>query len=419
MDIYSFLKNKSNKNASAAPKRSVNKKLAEARNAYYDAWNAKRYPEAFSLLERLGSLGDSTGYAALAIIYFAGKVTEPDFRKAFEYATKAMDAGDGDGAFVAAIMLINKTCMKPDFFRALDAAHLAMDKGIEGAEDIWYEILDNIALAELDKETLSKLLTEADCKKLLDREAILMFEAGNYQKALPMLIRSAEGGDWEAAYLAGRCYFEGLGTDVNLDEAIRWSEAAAEHGDTDAITIAMAGYFGRWAIPDNPDRAGDLKRSADWAHRLLQEPDLTEDEIRNAEFVLLRCRLNEKRNAGVKLIHTDWQEGVKLLEEAADEGDQLSMYCLGLFYGDEDEQKPWIDYSKSAFWYRKAAEAGDTESFLPLAQMLAKTAASPDDCEEALRWAEKAKEEGADTEAVCVDIQAKLSQIKLIANQKI
>ena len=71
MDIYSFLKNKSNKNASAAPKRSVNKKLAEARNAYYDAWNAKRYPEAFSLLERLGSLGDSTGYAALAIIYFS------------------------------------------------------------------------------------------------------------------------------------------------------------------------------------------------------------------------------------------------------------------------------------------------------------------------------------------------------------
>jgi len=331
----------------------------------------------------------------------AGAAPKPSVSEAFEAVKSAYGTAgtrnNGGGA-------------KSDHIHALKVVHFAMKEGFEGAEDVWLRILESIALDDPDLKVWSKRLSAADYKKLLELESNRAFKAGDYQKALPLLINRAKGGDLEAAYLVGACYFEGFGTEVNLDEAIRWSEAAAEQGHRRAIIYTMGGYFARRTAPGNPDPKGDLKRSADWAQRLLQYTDATEDESASANIVLRRCRLDGKREEALKLLHTDWKESVKLLEENAGEGDLLSMFSLGFFYGSEDKSQPWTDYGKSAFWYRKAAERGDKESFLPLAKVLYKTA----DYEEALHWAEKAKEAETDEDAaaVCSFIRLKLRRIQ-------
>ena len=291
MSIFGLLKKKPKGNPGEAPKPSAAEELEAARNAFFETEDIE---EAIPLLDRIGSLGDPDAYAMLARYYHTGEYVEKDFRKAFAYAMKAMDGGSGDGALCVAAMLNNGDGTEQDRFRALEAVHLAMDDGIEGAEDAWHGILGNIALSDPDPKNWSKRLSAEDYKKLLELESNRAIEAGEYQTALPLLIRRAQGGDPEAAYQAGRIYFEGLGTDVNLDEAIRWSEAAAEQGYRKAIIYVMVGYFGRRTVPGNPDAEGDLKHSVEWAQRLLQCADLTEDETESANYVLHRYRMEEK-----------------------------------------------------------------------------------------------------------------------------
>ncbi|MDR1051188.1 MAG: sel1 repeat family protein [Deltaproteobacteria bacterium] len=56
----------------------------------------------------------------------------------------------------------------------------------------------------------------------------------HFQTARRWLLPSARGGNSGAQFLMGRIYFEGMGVDVDMDEARRWFTLALDNGEGDA-----------------------------------------------------------------------------------------------------------------------------------------------------------------------------------------
>ena len=63
----------------------------------------------------------------------------------------------------------------------------------------------------------------------------------NFGKAMDCFRRAMESDDIEAVcyaeYLTGKCFAQGLGVKADAEEALRWYERAAEHGDPRAQKI--------------------------------------------------------------------------------------------------------------------------------------------------------------------------------------
>ncbi|MBA3938903.1 MAG: SEL1-like repeat protein, partial [Planctomycetes bacterium] len=52
--------------------------------------------------------------------------------------------------------------------------------------------------------------------------------------AIPLLIKAADAGSDDAAFLLGRCHEQGLGVRIDPLTALRWYGQAAEHDHGDA-----------------------------------------------------------------------------------------------------------------------------------------------------------------------------------------
>ena len=63
----------------------------------------------------------------------------------------------------------------------------------------------------------------------------------------------------------------------------------------------------------------------------------------------------------------DWNELIRILQQAADEGEPEAQYCLGRIYCNDEAA---LDAVQSAHWYRKAAEQGHRQSQYELAELL-------------------------------------------------
>jgi uncharacterized protein len=83
--------------------------------------------------------------------------------------------------------------------------------------------------------------------------------AGEYKKALPLLIEAAELGDDQAMSLLGSMYLLGQGTPENGREALRWLEKSHELGYEPSISVlGMAYVTGKAGIKIDLDKARAL-----------------------------------------------------------------------------------------------------------------------------------------------------------------
>lgn len=66
----------------------------------------------------------------------------------------------------------------------------------------------------------------------LAREAFL---AENYDRAFTLMAAEAEMNNAEAQYALGYMYYNGLGTQPDVDKALKWIRAAAQAGEPKAV----------------------------------------------------------------------------------------------------------------------------------------------------------------------------------------
>jgi TPR repeat protein len=227
--------------------------------------------------------------------------------------------------------------------------------------------------------------------------------------------RAAGLGDLDAVMNVGAMYATGEGVPVNLDEAQRWWRVAAAKGHVPAML-----HLGRVHAVDRPDpveAAHWFLEAAKHGNREAAESTvaLVEPLRRMAERGSTRARtllgvilmahggdpvgavplLNQsaaegdvvaKRTLGYLLEHgqganRDLGLAMRLYREAADGGDEIAAFNLGVLYGAGHQEVP-VDLPESTHFLRLAAEAGVEMAYPVLGDRLAALGEHP----EALRW---------------------------------
>lgn len=172
------------------------------------------------------------------------------------------------------------------------------------------------------------------------------FNKGNFEKALEFYEKAAKAKDGIALEMCSRIYYEGLGTDKNEDEAIRWLLMGTGNGNSDVEKIRPWLFY--WA--GNPKYKND-------AFIFFQA-----DAYRNMD---LPAHLIEGRTGEVMC-------GI------------MNRFGIGT---DKNSRE-------ALMWFRVAAEAGYADAQYYLGQMYEHGEGVTANAEEARKWYEKAEKQG-------------------------
>lgn len=224
----------------------------------------------------------------------------------------------------------------------------------------------------------------------IDRTPIWMVEP--VFKADEQLIKSANEGQASAQYTLGMYYYDrGKGLETNLVETTKWFRNAAEQGHAEAQVM-----YGECM-----DLAGNGKEAVKWYLKAAEQGALGFREQEKLAKMYAEGRGVEKNwieavkwyRKAVEDIEKkceEWRQGSKeriLLpwcpcEPACAIGD---IYAKGGWGVEKDETEAFI-------WYHKAAENGNSDAMLTLAEMYFCGIGVDKNAAEAVKWYHKASE---------------------------
>jgi TPR repeat protein len=229
------------------------------------------------------------------------------------------------------------------------------------------------------------------------------------------LLQRAGRGSRAAAFLAARCYEDGIGVDRDMTEVLRWYRDAAEQGSLQAQNnLARIHHQGFGGVPQ--DTAEALK----WYRRAAEQGSipaqcslagllLTDENRADAEAAEWYRRASEKGSALAQCnlalllmtgrgVPRDESQAAALFQSAALQKDPLAQFNLGYLHmtGKGVEQ----DDAEAVRWYRLAAEQGFATAQRNLGGMLAVGRGVPRNDTEAAKWYTRAAEQG-DAGAQC------------------
>lgn len=192
---------------------------------------------------------------------------------------------------------------------------------------------------------------------MVDGRAAL--ESGDGEGAISAFRVAADLGDPAAPYLIGDIYALGQGVKVDLDMAEEWMRKAVAAG--------------------NPGASARLAEVEE-----MLPPDPTPEELKEIAETEALESIETRFEAA--------QEAMADLRALASEGSVRAQLRLAdiLFNGQGTEQ----NYSLSAMWYRRAAEADDPEAQYMLGSMYVRGEAVPRSIADARDWLTKAADQG-------------------------
>ena len=174
-----------------------------------------------------------------------------------------------------------------------------------------------------------------------DRQGFSEYYHSDYKKAFEKLLPMAEKGNINAQVSLGTLYSEGLGTRQNYKKAFNWYNKAAKQGSLDAIiNLAIMYKHGNYVKKD-------IKKSIELYKQVIKR---TNDST--AKYNLSLIYLNNLEYCNIK-------QGIKLLEEAANQNNSNAMRQLGTAYYAGDYGLP-VDYRKAFKLIKSSADQGDS-----------------------------------------------------------
>jgi len=142
-------------------------------------------------------------------------------------------------------------------------------------------------------------------------------------------------------FIVGGMYYQGLGTDPNRKEALRWLLKAAEQGvwSPESLRILGTMYLQGTGVPQN------FQQARNYLERAAELGDLTAKK--NLAYMYFNGLTGKK----------DYKQALKLYKEAALMGDSSSQYNVGLMYA--RGLGTAIDRVKAYAWFSLAASQGN------------------------------------------------------------
>lgn len=205
-------------------------------------------------------------------------------------------------------------------------------------------------------------------------QAAQYYDNKEYDKAVPMFQRLAQGGDAYAQCFLGVCNYFGLGTTKDYIQAAYWYEKAADCG----ISAAQCGlgscyYFGQGVTQD-------YAKAVYW-YRKAAEQDNTD-----AQGNLANCYYH---GLGVQ---QDYTQAAKWYQKAAEKGDANAQFGIGVCY--HFGQGVAEDHYQAVTWYRKSAAQGYANAQTNLGHCYQYGEGVNKDLFEAIKWYKLAADQG-------------------------
>lgn len=211
----------------------------------------------------------------------------------------------------------------------------------------------------------------------------------NMEQAVYWYTKSAEQGSPQAQENLADMMMRGEGMEPDYSKAIEWLKKAAASGMVNSqYTLGIIYIRGEWVKPDLIMAKYWLKKAAD------QGMDIAIDALKRLGS-MVASGVNEEQNETSEIPTDMMQEYLKVLVDAAENGDMDAQYNLACAYNDGDPATG-EDYEKAFRYFLMAAEQGHMEAQCNLGVQYLYGYGIEQDFEEGKFWLEKAAEQGDD-----------------------
>lgn len=366
--------------------------------------------KAFRLFERAANKGHVPSQAKLGMMYFQGEGTEKNPQKAYEWCKKAAEAGDMNGmSNLAACYLLGKG-VDQNPGKAVEWLQKAAALGDDGAKGLLEKL--GAPLEPQQPRTLEEAMKAAEqgsvqAMKMLahyyinrpggqddlheaykwakmaadqgDEESNqLCAQLEDFLSGKPKFVpfketkRNAEAGDTGAQKILADYYATGYETDRDLVKALYWMKKAAASGDSRFADHAQ-GFV---------DSFSDIEEIV---KRAEQKDPQALAQLAEKYVGIAQNYPNYEQEKGL-------QEAFETAGKAADAGDPLGMFVLGMCY--ENGYGTEVDYDKAFGLYKRSAELGNPRGELSLSQCYLTGRGTEIDADGAIEWLERSEAHG-------------------------
>ncbi|EXX52258.1 Skt5p [Rhizophagus irregularis DAOM 197198w] len=194
----------------------------------------------------------------------------------------------------------------------------------------------------------------------------------NLEKAFYWYQKAAENGYEKAMHNLAICYVNGEGTEKNLEKAFYWYQKAAENGLTNSMHNLALCYVNGVGTEKNLEKAFYWYQKAE------------ENGFTNAMYSLAICYYNGEGT------EKNLEKAFYWYQKAAENGFTNSMHNLALCYVNGEGTEKNLE--KAFYWYQKAAENGDEKAMFGLAICYRNGEGTDKNLEKAFYWYQKAAE---------------------------
>lgn len=207
-----------------------------------------------------------------------------------------------------------------------------------------------------------------------DQDGVSLYKNGEYQAAIPKLIRETDNGSIDAQFHLGMAHFHGNGVPKSEIEGVALYRMAAEAGH-----IRAANALG-WAYGNaRGGLAKNMEMAVKWYRIAAEGGD---------QYGQFNMGLVYDNGWTVPISHT---EAFNWFQKAADQGNAAAATYVGLAY--EQGQGVPKDESAAVAWYLKGAQRGDKWGMTNYAYTRYIGRGSPKSYEEAFKWFSAAAQE--------------------------
>ena len=320
-------------------------------------------------------------------MYLAGLGTEQDYETAALWLERAAEKSHKCAQYTLAGLYVKGQGVEKDLKHAFELYHAS---AIQGNPYASYE--------------MAKMFRDGTGTK---KSAVQAEE--HFQDAFSgFQVLEEQSHDDKLQYRLGQMLYQGIGTERDEEEAVRYWQQAAKLGNVNAQYA-----LGKFWLDTG---TGDVQQAAAWLEKAANAGNTS------AQYVLaklyLEGRLGEK----------DVEKAGKLFQKAAEQGNGFAAYRLGRLYleGEEipkdmvaavwwlieaaEQEQPFAQYTlgclylkgeeipkdmgKAVAWLRKAALQGNEYAQYRLGSLYLLGEDVPQDLEEAIRWLELSADQG-------------------------
>ncbi len=341
----------------------------------------QNYAKAIELLIPAAEAGNLLAIHSLGFMYTEGMGVEKDGEKGMELIKKAAEAGlQRSQEALAAAYIEGGHGVPQDTSKAI----IWMEKAAaQGGDDIIVAVVN-----------------------------FFTYTAENPARALYWLEEGAKQGIATCQSELGYRLMEGIGTEIDKEKGLIWTQKAADQEFPEAIGNLSVYYL------DPPSGKGpDYAQVFKWAQKgallndatacnsyglCLLEGWETEQDAEKGIAYLKKAAEQDDPNAlrnlatvyrtGKYGVAQNMEKAIAYSIEAAELGMADSMLDLGLIYMDGIGGVT-VDAQKGYYWTKKAAEAGNLQGMSNLSFLLREGAGCEVDVNEAFQWAQRAAEQ--------------------------